>query len=115
MDDWLQAERDVLLLPQSGLIEKGGKFNIRVQALGFSAKEIRVTAMADAIVVEGEASRTRPTADSTEIGEKQMFQRLALPAPINPDKVTASLVSGVLQLIAEKAGQAESKAQARAA
>ena len=71
--------------------------------------------MADALIVEAEASRTQSTADTTEIGEKQMFQRLDLPAPINPDKVTASLENGVLQLIAEKAGTAETKVKASAA
>lgn len=107
VDDWLQAERDVLLFPASELIEKGGKFNIRVEAAGFSAGEIRVTALPDAIIVEAE--------DSTETVEKQLFQRLDLPAPINPDKVTASLENGVLLLVAEKAGTAETKAAASAA
>ncbi len=106
-DDWLQAERDVLLFAESELIEKSGKFNIRVQTPGFSATEIRVTAMPDAIIVEAE--------NSTETVEKQLFQRLDLPAPINPDKVTASLEDGLLQLVAEKAGRAGTKAHATAA
>jgi HSP20 family molecular chaperone IbpA len=32
-----------------------------------------------------------------------VFRRLDLPAPINPDKVTANLDHGVLQLTEEKA------------
>src|SRR5579872_5765291 len=80
MDDWLQAERDLLVFSQSELIEKGGKFNIRVEAPGFSAEEIHVTAMPDAIVVAAEASRKQSTDGYTEIGEKQLFQRVELPA-----------------------------------
>jgi HSP20 family molecular chaperone IbpA len=109
MDDWLRAEQDVLVFLQSELIEKSGKFNIRVQVAGFSAEEVRVTAMPDAILVEAEAK------DCMDRGEKQMFQMLDLPAPINPDKVTASLEDGILQLVAERAGRADNRARASAA
>jgi HSP20 family protein len=103
MEDWLQAERDLLVLPQSDLIEKGGKFNIRVEAPGFSADEIHVTATPDAIIVTAEASRKESAEGYTEFGQKQLFQRLELPTSINPDKVTASLEDGILELVAEKA------------
>jgi hypothetical protein len=36
LDDWLQAERDLILTPQSELIENDGKFEIRHRSAGIS-------------------------------------------------------------------------------
>jgi len=40
-----------------------------------------------------------------EFGQKTLFRRFDLPAPINVDKVTADLNKGVLHLTAAKAKQ----------
>ena len=55
LDDWLQAERDVVQSPETELIEKDGKFQVRVAVPGFDSKDIRVTAMPTVLFVEAES------------------------------------------------------------
>jgi HSP20 family molecular chaperone IbpA len=55
LDDWLQAERDIVQSPEAELIEKDGKFQMRVAVPGFDSKDIRVTAMPTVLFVEAES------------------------------------------------------------
>src|SRR5580658_509170 len=55
-DDWLQAEHDLTFAPESELVEKDGKYEIRVAAPGFQATETSVTALPDAVIVSAESS-----------------------------------------------------------
>src|SRR5262249_7341595 len=106
VEDWLQAEREVIQCPEAELIEKGGKFRLRMAIPGFDAKDVHVIAMPAAIIVRAEIKH-KHTKDEGEVhlcefGQRRLFRRLDLPAPINPDKLTASLDHGVLDLTAEK-------------
>jgi HSP20 family molecular chaperone IbpA len=56
IDDWLQAERDLTFAPQSELIEKDSKFEIRIAAPGFQATETSVTALPEAVIVSAESA-----------------------------------------------------------
>lgn len=46
LDDWLRAERDLMMAAESELVEKNGNFEIRITAPGFEAGETSVTARA---------------------------------------------------------------------
>jgi HSP20 family protein len=106
LEDWLQAERDVVQSPEAELIEKDGKLQVRVALPGFDVKDIRVTALPTALFIEAEAKHKHEKTEGDvylrEFGQKQLFRRLDMPAPINVDKVTATLDRGVLQLTAPK-------------
>src|SRR5580658_6831186 len=56
IEDWLQAERDLIFKPDSDLIERDGKFEIRVAAPGFKAAETSVTATPGALIVSAKSS-----------------------------------------------------------
>jgi len=115
MDDWLDAERDLLLIPESELVESDGKFEVRVSAPGFEPAEVKVTALPDALIVQGSATRTQDENEGSvrfsEFGQKTLFRRFDLPEPINLDKVTANLDRGVLHVTALKAKQEVGKKQ----
>jgi HSP20 family molecular chaperone IbpA len=119
LDDWLQAEREVILSPEAELVEKEGKFRLRVAVPGFDAKDIHVTATPGALIVEAKAKHKHEESEGDvylcEFGRRQLFRRLDLPAPINPDKVIAHLEQGILELTAEKAVDAANKVKAIAA
>ena len=119
LDDWLQAEREVILSPESELIEKDGKFRVRVAVPGFDAQDLRVTAIPGALVVRAKAKHKHEKSEGEvyfcEFGQRQLFRWLDLPAPINPDTVTANLEQGILQLTAAKAVDSASKVKAIAA
>ena len=116
VDDWLQAERDVVQSPEAELIEKDGKFQVRVAIPGFDSKDIHVTATPTALFVEAESKHGHEKSQGAlyfcEFGRKHLFRRLDLPAPINVEKVSASLEHGILQLTAPKTVDSANKVRA---
>lgn len=108
-EDWLKAERDLLCSCDSELVEKEGKFEIRMNAPGFDPAEVKVTALPDALIVRAASSHTHESREGNvkfcEFGEKSLFRRFDLPEPINVDKVKADLNKGVLHLTAARAKQ----------
>jgi HSP20 family protein len=107
LDDWLQAERGLIFAPESEVIEKDGKFEIRVAAPGFKAAETRVTVLPDAVIVAAESNHkheeNKENVHLCEFGSRNLYRRLELPTSINVDKVSASLEDGMLRITAQKA------------
>jgi HSP20 family protein len=107
VDDWLQAERDVVWSPTSELVDDQKEFRARIALPGFDAKDIQVSAMQDALVIQADATHAHEGKSGNvrfcEFSEKNLFRRLPLPAPIDVDKVTASVDKGILEVTAPKA------------
>ena len=106
VEDWLRAERDTVCSPASELVDNDKEFQARVALPGFEAKDIEVSALPDALVIWAEVTHKHGGKNGSvlfcEFSEKQLFRRLALPAPIDDDKVSASVENGVLQVTAPK-------------
>lgn len=119
VDDWLAAEREMLSSPQAELTEKDGEFHVRVAVPGLDAKEIQVSAMPGYVVVKAGASHTGEKKEGefhfSEFADRTLFRRIDLPAPIDIDKVKATLDKGLLLLTAEKAAKAKHEKLAVAA
>src|SRR5258708_25575432 len=81
IDDGLQAERQLMWLPDTELSEKEKEFQIRVQVQGLEPKDIQIIAMPNSIVLHAEPKSR----------EAKLLQRLDFSAPVNPDRVTARL------------------------
>jgi HSP20 family molecular chaperone IbpA len=111
LDDWLAAEREILWPAPAELVETDNDYQLRVAVPGFDAGEIQVTAMPNAIVVEAESKPTQQqgSVHLAEFGGKKLYRRLEFASVIDPDKITAKVGKGVLELVAAKA--AEPKAQ----
>jgi HSP20 family molecular chaperone IbpA len=109
LDDWLQAERDLTLSGESELIEKDSNFQLAVALPGFAEKNVKVTALPDAIFVKAESTHHHEKDEGNvyfcQFGEKSLFRRFDLPATIDVDKVTAQLDKGMLRVTAAKAHQ----------
>jgi HSP20 family protein len=109
IEDWLTAEREILWSPPVDLIENEKEFRARIAAPGFEAKEIQVTALPDAIVVQAESERKHENLEGevriSELGSRKLYRRVDLPSPIDLDKTTATLDEGVLHLVAAEAAQ----------
>jgi len=116
VDDWLQAERDVVLFPASELVDEGKEFKASIALPGFEAKDIQVSAMPDALVIEADANHTHEGKDGNvcfcEFSEKQLFRRFDLPESVDVEKVTASMDKGILHVMAPKATAKEIAAAA---
>src|ERR1700687_4724181 len=100
VDDWLQAERDVVWFPASELVDDEKEFKARIALPGFDAKEIQVSAMPDALVIQADTTHTHEGKNGTvrfcEFSGKNLFRRIELPASIEVDKVMASVEKGIL-------------------
>jgi len=111
--DWLQAEREVFQVPNMELAETEGEFQLQLALPGFDAKDIRVAALAQAVIVEGEAAHQHQHSNGTvhlcEFGERRVFRLVPLPKPVNVDHVSATLDKGLLEIRAAKAEQRKGK------
>lgn len=106
-NDWLQAERDLVLMPATELLEDEKQFTASLALPGFEAKEIEVSAMPDALVIQAGGHHTHEGTSGSvrfcEFSDKQLFRRLDLSCPVDVDKVTASIDKGILRIVAPKA------------
>ena len=112
LDDWFAAEREILWTPPVEVTENEKEFRIRVMAPGYELNELEINAMPDCIVIQGEQHQRESESGEllmAEFGAKRMFRRLELPASLDLDKVTATLVNGMLRIVATKAAPAEEK------
>jgi HSP20 family protein len=92
VDDWLEAERQLMWLPDTELSEREKEFQVRIQVQGLEPKDIHIIAMPNSILLHAEPKSR----------ESKLLQRLDFPAPVNPDRVTAKLDKGILQVVAPK-------------
>jgi len=93
LEDWLQAERQLMWMPDTQLIEKDREFQARIDVSGLEPRDIRVIAKPDSIVLLAEPKSQ----------EARLFQRFAFSTPIDVDRVTAKIEKGVLEVSAPKA------------
>jgi HSP20 family protein len=111
LDDWLQAEREVVWSPASELVENKDDFRARVALPGFDAKDLEVTATPSGLIVRAESNHTHGGKEGSvcfcEFSGKALFRRLDLPSEIDVNKVTASLDKGILEIDAPKATQSK--------
>lgn len=105
-EDWLKAEREILLMPEAKMSEKEGKFLIEVAVPGFDAKDVRITAAENELIVEAESSQKDQVEEGNlyfcEFGTKSFFRKFTMPAAVNVDRVTAHMEKGVLSITAAK-------------
>ena len=73
LEDWSAAEREVIGTPQ--VMETGDAVQIRMAVPEPSAEQLEVTALAEAVMVEGD----------------RLFRCVALPHAIQPERVTARM------------------------
>jgi HSP20 family protein len=107
LDDWLQAERDVVWSPPSELVDEGRAFSASLAVPGFDAEDIQLCALPDAIIVEADSSHSHEGKAGDicfrEFSDKQLFRRMNLPGRIDVDHVSASIDKGILHITAPKA------------
>jgi HSP20 family molecular chaperone IbpA len=85
-DDWLQAEREVLYVPQTEIRETAKSFSIRIPAPAFSAEDLEAIALPSGLLVRA----------STQV---QFFYRpFDFSKPIGAEKVKATFNEGKLTI-----------------
>ena len=115
VDDWLEAEKQLLTVPRTELVETADGLEAHITVPGFDAKEIEVTALPDSLLVRAESSREREKKEGevrySEFSDQSLFRRIPLPQPIDVAAVTAKLEKGILNIAARKAAAKEKETE----
>lgn len=115
LDDWIEAEREIMGHPPANLMERDGAYEVEVTLPGFAADEIEVTATPSEVIVR--AATSEQHSDTTqnivfsEFSSTDIVRSFGLPASVDADKITASLDKGILRVRAPKADSAEADAK----
>jgi HSP20 family molecular chaperone IbpA len=102
-EDWLRAEREVLWRPPAEMFENASAIVLRVAVPGFAAKSIQVTATPHSLLIQGtEMHRHDGLEDRLHFCEfgQRLFRRFDLPARVDPNKVSATLDKGIVEIVA---------------
>jgi HSP20 family protein len=106
LDDWFRAEQDLAWKPESELVEKEKEFQMKVAVPGLEAKDIQISALPDAIVIQAEATHKEEKKEGkvhySEFRNKNLFRRFEMPGGIDVEQVKASLDKGMLDITAPK-------------
>jgi len=107
LDDWLNAEAQLLAAAPAELVEGKKSLEIDVEVPGFSSNQLKVSVLPDCIIVFGKAEakkgRKQGKVHFSELSHKDLLRHFHLPNQIEPDQVHAFLENGVLKIVAKKA------------
>ncbi len=87
LDDWLTAERQLVLKAEPEMMERNGRFEIHLPVAGCNPEDIRVTALPASLVIQSK-------------GDKKLLKTIDLPDRIDVDKTVARVDRGVIYVTA---------------
>src|SRR5262245_28718682 len=100
LENWSEAERELMWRPAFELSEKDGKFQLEAAVAGLETKDIDIEVTPEDIILKANVQHQHTDAKGTvhycEFDSGKMFRSIHLPKRINPDKVRAELKNGLL-------------------
>ena len=113
LDDWLQAERELVWKPSIELDEKNNEFRLRVAVPGVDPKDIDIEVTPEDILVKAdlhhEHKEEKEEVYTCEFASGNLFRSVHLPKKIDPDKVKAEFKNGIVSLKAPVAEAARAR------
>ena len=113
IDDWLQAERELVWKPAIELQEKDNEIHLQIATPGIDPKDINIEVTPEDILVKAEThhehKEDKGEVHVCEFTSGNMFRSVHLPKKIDPDKVKAEFKNGMLSLTAEIAKEAQAR------
>lgn len=107
LEDWLQAESELLLPVSVDVNATEKQFCARVEVPGFKADEIKVSVEPNRLIISGEATNKAEQKAEQAVNEerrsRQFCRAIELPFEVDPGRSTATLKDGVLELTLDKA------------
>jgi HSP20 family protein len=107
LEDWFRAETELMRRVPVEIKEADGQITVRAEVPGFEANEIKVSVEPQRLVISGKSEKTTEEKKEqtllSEFRSNQFCRELRLPAEVDPDKTTAVLKDGVLELAFAKA------------
>ncbi len=108
LDDWFRAETELLKPMPIEMSEADDGYTLRAEVPGFGAKDLDVRVEGSSIYIHGKSEQKKEEKKGkevkySEVSANELCRRIDLPSAINPDKVSATLTNGVLELNLPKA------------
>jgi HSP20 family protein len=107
LEDWLRAESDLLRYVPVEISETDKQFRVRAEVPGFSANEIQVSVEPKSLIINGKSeSKAEEQKEQTVYNERrsrQFCRAIELSAEVEPQRTSATLKDGVLELTLDKA------------
>ena len=113
IDDWLQAEQELVWTLAVELTEKDNEFLLEVAAPGVNSKDLDIEVTADDILIKADVHHEHKEKEGEvyvcEFAHGNLFRSIHLPKKIDPEKVKAEFKNGLLTLKAPVAAEARAK------
>ena len=111
LDDWLQAEREILWKPAVELEEKDTEIRLRIATPGVDPKDLNIEVSPEDILVKADTRHEHKEdmgkVHICEFTSGNLFRSVHLPRKIDPNKVKAEFKNGMLSLTAEIAKESQ--------
>ena len=113
LDDWLEAERELVWKPPIELEEKDKLIRLQIATPGIDPKDIDIEVTPEYVLVKAETrhehEEDKGQVHVCEFTSGNMFRSIHLPKKIDPDKVKAEFKNGMLSLTAEIAKEEQAR------
>jgi HSP20 family molecular chaperone IbpA len=117
VEDWLNAERELLWQPSVELRRKDGQFEVLAAVAGVDAKDLDVQVTPDDLLIKGNSRHEHRSDTGTvhvcEFSHGQLFRSVHFPEPIDTAGATAECRDGLLRVTAPIAQSAQKKNQTK--
>lgn len=108
LDDWFQAESELVKTAPIEIEEKDSEVIVKAEVPGFDAKELSIRAEPGGLCIYGKSEKKTESDKKgnrhySEISSSEVCRRVSLPINVNPEKASAHLDKGVLEIKLPKA------------
>jgi HSP20 family protein len=111
LEDWLKAETEFLTPVPLELSETDTALAVRAEVPGFTERELEIVVEPGRLFITGKTEKKSEEKKKqtlfSEISSNEIFRTIALPAEIDPEKASAVLKNGVLEISMPKAKTAK--------
>ena len=113
LENWLQAEQELLWKPAIELREKDGELLLEAALSGLDPEDVEIEVTPEDIILKAETQHQhqeqKDIVHICEFKTGMMFRSIHLPTKINPDRVKAEFNNGLLRLTAQIAQETRAK------
>jgi HSP20 family protein len=113
LDDWLQAEKELLWRPCAELTETAADLRLSFALAGLTPKDVKVQVEPDRLTVRAatkhEHRKEEGDLQFCEFHQGSLYRSIALPATVVPEKAKAEMKEGMLTVTLPKAKEPAGK------
>jgi len=116
LDDWFQAEKELVWKPAVELKEKDTHFELQAALAGMDPKEIRIEVTPEELLIRSdtkfEKREEKEELCYTEFQSGFLFRSIRFPKRVDPNRVRAEYRNGLLSVTAPIAAEARARGAA---